>query len=442
MSKLIDHLSLPSSKTELDLFSVPPTQVSIESGYWHVARLVNANSNNGPWRFVIQADPHYIQLNKNYLYVKVKIAKADGTNLTVADVVGPINILAKTLFKQVKVHINGKLAFDSGDMYAYRAFLETELNYDFGAKQSQLGAALYHKDKPAGDGVDVNVAGNQGFVKRRERFFNNETSFEVEMMAPIHGDIFMTDRLMLDNTEIQLELHRNPDAFALLCFAEAPEAYKLEILDMSWHIRKVEILRSVQMGLESALQQHTAKYPIRRVVMRKLHVQQGRRSTPNNTLFNGQIPRRLVVGFVDSDAYYGNYKKSPFVFNNYSVTNAKVTAGGVVYPREVLQMNFAQNQYVRPYVQLFESLGNSKEDTGNCITMKDFKNSHCLFVFDLSPDEQDGSHWELLREGSTSIDMQFGVDVPVGGIEMIVYAEFDNLVSIDRNRNIFFDYSV
>ena len=131
MSKLIDHQSVASTKSELDLFSIPPTQVSIENGYWYAARLMNTCTSAGPWQFHVQADPHYVQLNKNYLYMRMKIINADGTNLAVAqpahgDVpavaaahpVGPINLIGKTLFKQVKVHLNGKLAFNSGDNYA------------------------------------------------------------------------------------------------------------------------------------------------------------------------------------------------------------------------------------------------------------------------------------------------------------------------------------
>ncbi len=447
MAKLIDHNSLPSTKTELDLFSLPPTQISIESGYWHPVRLVNTCTTNGPWQFHVQANPQYLQLAKNYLYMKLRIVRADGTNLVadqaggegqqpiVGDRVGPINLIGKTLFKQVKVHINGRQAFDSGDNYAYRAFLETELNYGEAAKTTQLTAGLYAKDKPA-DRVDT--AENTGWGWRRNWF--NESRV-VEVMAPIHCELFQSDKLLLDNTELYMELHRNSDAFALMSFADGIN-YKLEVQDMIWYVRKVEILKSVQMGLETALVRNPAKYPVRRIQVTKLHIAPGRRAAPANTLFTGQIPRRLVVGFVNMRSYYGNYQTSPFRFNNHTVTKIKVMAGGQVFPREPIEMDFTNNRFMRGYVNLFEGLGQGREDTGNHITLNDFKHSHCLFVFDLTPDEQDAGHWELIKEGSVSVDVEFGVDVPEPGIEMIVYAEFDNLVMIDHNRNVYFDYNV
>ena len=449
MAKLIDHQSVPSNKSELDLFSLPPTQVSIENGFWHAARLLNTCTSSGPWQFHIQADPHYLQLNKNYVWMKLKITKGNGDNLAVArpaaggepavvgdHPVGPINLIGKTLFKQVKVHVNGKLAFDSGDNYAYRSFLETELNYGRGAKQTQLTAALYSKDGPPSQ---LNSETNNVGFRWRQNWFRG--SAVVEVMAPIHCDLFMTDRLFLDNTELNLELHRNNNAFALMCMHDDVD-YKLEVVDMVWFVRKVELLKSVQLGLETALVRNTAKYPVRRTQVSKLHIAGGRRSAPSNTLFTGQIPRRMVVGFVDGDAYYGTYRKSPFHFKNFGLKSIKVTAAGQVYPREPLEMDFANNQFMRPYVQLFESMGQAKEDSGNYITLEDFKESHCLFVFDLTPDEQDGSHWELIKDGSVHVDAEFSVDIPEGGVEMIVYAEYDNLVTIDRNRNVYFDFNI
>ena len=449
MSKLIDHQSVASTKSELDLFSIPPTQVSIENGYWYAARLMNTCTSAGPWQFHVQADPHYVQLNKNYLYMRMKIINADGTNLAVAqpahgDVpavaaahpVGPINLIGKTLFKQVKVHLNGKLAFDSGDNYAYRSYLETELNYGQEAKKTQLMAGLYSKDRPYNHLQHEN--NNIGFQWRQAWFRGSNV---VEVMAPIHCDLFMTERLLPDNMDLHLELHRNPDAFALMCFHEGV-TFKLEIMDMVWYVRKVELLKSVQMGIESALVRHTAKFPVRRTQVTKLHIAAGRRSTPANTLFNGQVPRRIVVGFVDSDAYYGNYQKSPFRFQPYNIRRIKITAAGQVYPREPLEMDFPNNRYMRPYVQLYESMGQAKENMGNYISLEEFKASHCLFVFDLSPDEQDGSHWDLIKDGSVTVEAEFNEDIPDTGVEMIVYGEFDNLMTIDRSRNVYFDYTV
>ena len=129
MSKLIDNQSNPSTKTELDLFQVPPTQVAVTDSYWKEVQLTNGINNEGPYEFHISPDPQMLQLSKNYLMIEFKITNADGTALAAAHpMVGPINLIGSTFIKQVKVFANGTEVFDSGDKYAYRAFLETELN--------------------------------------------------------------------------------------------------------------------------------------------------------------------------------------------------------------------------------------------------------------------------------------------------------------------------
>ncbi|MCP3662908.1 MAG: hypothetical protein GY696_10490 [Gammaproteobacteria bacterium] len=60
--------------------------------------------------------------------------------------VGPINAIGKTFIKQVKLTLNGVEVFDSGDKYAYQAFMETELNYGYDARYSHLQSSLYSQD--------------------------------------------------------------------------------------------------------------------------------------------------------------------------------------------------------------------------------------------------------------------------------------------------------
>ena len=435
MAKLLDQNSLPSTKSELDLFSLPPTQVCIDNGYWHVAKLVNSCTNDGPYEFHIESDPHFLQLSRNYLYMQLKIIKTDGNVMDHAagDDCGTINLIGKTFIRQVKIQLNGRLAFDSGDLYAYRAYLETELNYGPDAKNALLTTGLYSKDRPSDK---VNTADNEGYKSRAKAF---RDSVVVELMAPIHSELFMSDRLILSNMDLRMQLHRNTDRFCLMNFGGT---YKIEVQNMMWYVRKVEVAKSVHLAIESALEKSSAKYPLRRVVLTKLHIAQGRRSTPTNTLFTGQIPRRLIIGCVDSDAFYGSYSKSPFNFKNYNITEISVTAAGYTYPREPLRMDFENYQFMRPYVQMFEALGIGNEDRSNNISLLDFKNCTCLFGFDLTPDQHDSSHWELVREGSTTVDIIFGTDIPAAGVEMIVYAEFDNLVTIDKFRNVHIDYTI
>jgi hypothetical protein len=431
---LVDSISVPSTKSELDLFTVPPTQVVIKKGYWAELHPLNPVTNEGPYEFRIPPDPHMLQMSKNYLYMKLKVTKTNGHALDAAhDPIAPINLIGKTFFKQVKLYIGGRLCFDSGDKYAYRSFLETELNYGYDAKNSHLQSALYTQE--SGDGFDT--AANPAFAIRANMFKNSKT---VEVTAPLHIDLFMQDRYMLSQTELRLELHRNSNAFVLQTHGALTDV-QLSVVQMKLYIRKVEVLDSINLAYEKTMAKYSAKYPIRRVSMINLHITNPARATPLNTLLSGQLPRRIIFGCVDGDAFRGNLAKSPFNFKNFDISEVKVTWGGQTFPAYPLRLDFSSDTYIRAYDMLFEALDIAKDNKGNQITREMYKNGHCLFAFDFTPDEDDGAHWDLIKEGSTSIELYFGAALPQSGVEAVVYAEFDNMVMIDRNRNTFYDYT-
>ena len=124
-----------------------------------------------------------------------------------------------------------------------------------------------------------------------------------------------------------MTISRNRDRFSIMSFA-VDENPKINIITMKWYVKMIDINKSLGLALEKTLMQYTAKYPVRRVEIKSLHVGEGRRETPENSIFNGQIPRRVVLGCVDFDAYDGSYGKSPFNFKNYDIREVLIVAGG------------------------------------------------------------------------------------------------------------------
>ena len=163
-------------KSELDLFYVPPTNTSIESGGWGEYHPI-ANIENGPIEFIVPgSDLEYIHLNKTSLYLKVSIYKIDSTNGVVAvdntDVFSPVNNFASSLFSQVDLAFNGTSFETSNSTYAYKAYIMDLLNYGEDAKDTYLQSSLFFKDDPKQfDGItidDKDATYNSGFNRRRK----------------------------------------------------------------------------------------------------------------------------------------------------------------------------------------------------------------------------------------------------------------------------------
>ena len=91
-------------------------------------------------------------------------------------------------------------------------------------------------------------------------------------------------------------------------------------------------------------------------------------------------------------------------------------------------------------MSLYSGTGKQNKDEGNQIDRSDYANGYALYAFDLIPDLAEEGYFNLAREGSVRVDMTFRVALP-NTINVIAYAEFENVIEIDRNRNVIFDYT-
>ena len=179
--------SCACAKSELDLFSVPPTQVEMEKGFWEDIDPITSIAASDTIEFLCAANSGvYTDLASSYLHVKAKITAADGANLGADVQVGPVNLWLHALFSQVEVFLNNKLVTPSSTAYPYRAYIETILNFSKDAKDSHLTSALFYKDK-AGKMDSVNPLAEEADVNTglKERHAHTRQSRSVAMEGRI-----------------------------------------------------------------------------------------------------------------------------------------------------------------------------------------------------------------------------------------------------------------
>ncbi|XP_050451727.1 uncharacterized protein F54H12.2-like [Cataglyphis hispanica] len=105
-------------KSELDLFSLPPTQTSIENSQWIHYKPVTSLSDDSPIEFVIPGHgEEYLDLTHTMLSLCVRVeTSGDSTGHVMgaggsasADTVGPVNHLLHSIFNQIDMYFNQKL---------------------------------------------------------------------------------------------------------------------------------------------------------------------------------------------------------------------------------------------------------------------------------------------------------------------------------------------
>ena len=211
-------------KSELDLFTVPPTQTSVKHGCTMDYHPVSTLTDDGPIGFNISGSGEdYIDLANTFLHLGMKITGADGANIAIADsaAIGPVNLLMHSLFSLVDVALYDKLVSSSTNTYAYRVYLKTLLNYGKEAKESQLTSVMWYKDTAGKmDERAVVAAGeNKGLVKRASF---TKSSKVVDVMGRIHSDIFFQKKLLMNGIGVCVRLVRSKDFFSLVSTEAAP----------------------------------------------------------------------------------------------------------------------------------------------------------------------------------------------------------------------------
>ena len=170
----VHEQSCECTKSELDLFSIPPTQTSIENGSWVEYHPLSTLNDTSPIEFEINGSGEdYIDFANSYLHVRAKITKPNGDDIDDNAPVGPVNLFLHSLFSQVDVSLNGTQITSSMNTYPYRAMIETLLSYGGDAKESQLTSELFYKDVAGKmDVVDFQEAGRNPGLYKRSRFTN------------------------------------------------------------------------------------------------------------------------------------------------------------------------------------------------------------------------------------------------------------------------------
>ena len=471
-------------KSEVDLFSIPPTQLSLEKGRWIEYRpLSSVQNNDSAITFVIAGTDKYLDLSKTILVVEGKVVAGTGGDLSTGQAsIAPVNNFLHSLFRQVDVYFNGKQVTPAMGTYAYRSYLETLLNYDVSAKESQLSSAMYYKDTAgemdeagslpgsttiniknytlANDGsftnnttdekvsIPVPGTGNQGFAKRHT-FIENSKKFTLS--GPIFTDVFMSDRLLINMLDLKVVLNRSYNEFCLMDKNSTSKSPKVELTDVVLKIRKVKVDQAIRDSTEVLLKQTPAIYPVRRVVCKALSIAPGLPNVRLDNIFSGLVPTSFVFGLVDSNAYTGEYGKNPFNFKHYDISTITLSVNGEEIPFKQLRLKFPNASdteskkktvdFIQAYNTLFSGTGKMFSNMGLDITRDDYPHGFTLFAFDLTPDMcNTADYFNTVQRGTLSVDITFEKDTPEA-ISMVCYSDFENIIRIDSERNVIYDLS-
>ena len=431
--------------SELDLFTLPATQTSIESSSYLHYKPVSSITDDGdaPLEFVVPgASEFYVDLAHTMLYIKARITPVD--NDTENEKVGPINNFLHSMFNQVDVFFNQKLVSPPNNAYPYRAYIESLLNYSPEAKESHLTTNLWYNDEDSAFDAPANAASpqpvNTGLVKRKHFTLGGRI---FDMVGHLHCDVFNQDKMLLNGVEMRVRLVRSKDAFCLMDASE-DGIFKVSIKEATLIVRRVKVSPGIMLAHANALSKTTAKYPITRVEVKSFTLHAGITGDSIDNVILGQLPKRIIIGFVDNRAFNGNRSLNPFNFQHFSLNYLSLNIDGMQVPSKPLQPRFTgrSQEIIEAFHTLFTGTGIHFLNEGNGINRYNYGKGYFLTAFDLTHDMSAhcATHWNIVRSGSIRIEVGFEQAL-TQTINCIVYVEYDNVLEIDASRQIISDFN-
>ena len=438
---LVDTGSCECINSQLEIFETLPTQTSIESNHWQKYYPVcTLDTRGGPIEFQITPGDHdYMNLSCHYLYTKNRILDESGNKIETDEIVFPINYFHATRFKNIEILINNKSVTSSDNLYSYRAYLEALLNYDKQATIEQLGLGLYSKDTNNFDENGAPLATenipdgtNKGAYVRYQR---TKKSNVFECIGRLHCEIFNQPKLILNDCSFTVRLHLNDQKFYLMSGSD--KRYTVVIDSAILFINHTKVSDSVREAHELALMKANAKYPVRQIQMKYFTRSAGRTDLSEQNLVTGTLPRKLIFGLVETGAFTGQLSKNPFNFFHFNVEAVVLRVNSQTVPYENFNLDFEKNLFCQGYISLLHGTHRLYRDKGMYLTADEYSNGNTLYAFDLTPD-QSNSHFNLIREGTISLEIKLK-KAHEESITIITYLEFDNVIEISKDRNVFYE---
>ena len=321
----------PEIHTEdIVLFSRPPVNVAEDRVSWHeICPSYMSNAEYSSINFsIVGNSTQYVKLSDTELYVRIAIQKEDATPYNVLDddnkplpinkreTGTPIDFILHSIWSSVDIKMNNNLVSESGTNYMYKALMEALLTYDENTKKIQLSNEGFTGD--SGNFKQINPDSppyNHG-LKVRHQWFKDFAV--VEFVGPLMADICNQDRLILPGVDIDIKLWPTRDEFRLITNPLGLRC-KLLIDEIYLNVCKVNVSPEVMMGHDAALEIADIIYPFARTDIQTFNIAEGNFGMNIEDIWQGEVPSKLVVALVKSQAYNGDYHLNPFHFEHFDV---------------------------------------------------------------------------------------------------------------------------
>ena len=425
MAKMFKH-SDDADVKKLAIFNTPPTNTSVKD-----IRYINHHPISGVSSEVIHFsipgnNLKYMDLKKTRLYVKCKIRDASGGTPD-EEVVFPINHLLHSMWNQVEVFLGGKLISSGSTNFHYKTMLKTLLyKCQNDGMKKQLCTQLFYEDTPGAHDSISNNPMNEGSYYRK-RIAGGGHTFEME--GTLEEDALNLQNYLVNGVDLELKLYPARSSFTLM--SDNPQKqYTLKIEETILKICTVDVGNVIVSAHDKAMENGgMAQYFFPQAQLKTYSIARGQLNI-SETIFQGNIPHKIVVALVSADRYNGSYHLNPFNFQHFYANQMSVLINDVSTPHRPLEFNFRTGYFASALNNLMLSCPNIVIDS------QSFDKGYSLFVFDINSSSSE-DELALQTSGNVRLEVQFAEELPES-VQVLVYGEYQSCFQVDHARAVIY----
>ena len=281
-----------------------------------------------------------------------KITKADGTKID-ANTAAPINLTLYLMFREIGVELTIRNVGDTSQLYPYRSFVESLLNYSKKTQETRLLCEGWTKDTTGHVNV-IAVGGNNAGLNAR--VVNFARSSVVELVGQSHADVFHKNRLIPLNVDLKIKLI--PFGNNFVCKSAAPagnaaqENFKLVIMSANLIILIKQLTNTALKAHIKLLQLQNMRHHLSRFQIKHLTIPANQMSINFDNVFTGALPDLVIIGLVSEADLAGGYQRNLFNLQHFCVNRIEMKRNGTSVPCGGYTPNFANGQYLKAYSAL------------------------------------------------------------------------------------------
>ena len=402
---------------ELLPFDAKSTQVAIR-GVQEIKYLpINSFDTSDTVNFEIPAQQN-LMLKNIEIVTKFSIENDDDAKAAVL-----VSNPANSLWKQVDIILNNKhqLSNPMQQSSNYETFFSTILNVD----QEREGVLFSNQGfllDAAGSKTEADLLTNDSAIRRGELIKGGRS---LTVISDLNCSLLKTPKLLIPGLEFNISLTKNKPEFLLL--SEGTHKIKIEKVYLS--VTYIQPEQAYLDILEQRLESTPAIYDGHRTEISTFGIQSGVTEYQFNNIYRGHLPHFMVLCVQDRDAINGDYSKNPFTF--YPFKAIQVYINNREYFADALEATETDDTLVLNH--FYKALGYDLK--GTCLINRENFRAHFMIPIALSRDRTIKYHHNLQEAADFKVDIKFETAVPANQV-LIVYSVFDQLIKIDKQRNV------